>query len=404
MRIVTGLVLALLATAAIAAPAPPATLSPSGRGAPAAKAPDARIAGLPDSQLLRAFVCVDHVLAFQTAAAEQECGKLIAALPADPLGYKYRGIAYLLDHRFERAEDDFRAAVRLDPKDAENQAGYAQALTGQGRYREAIGRLDVALKLAPRDVRFWNARCWARAAEGTRLAAAMADCERAQRLAPNYGATFDSVGLVRLRQHQNVQAVAAYSRSLDLAPGRPTAYFGRGLAELNLGQDKEGRQDVREARKRDGEIDDLFLMMGVLSPGCREASGPCELPGDLRRRPSPARAPFVAVSFEQAFSQEGTLRALTLSHLDGMVRQTAALLQTPLPAAAPWQDADPAAARRHLDWLRGEFAKLRPLACQKHPPTQSCAVTAAPQEAALHQAIEPLWAGLCRPGGDCRLD
>src|SRR5581483_11973711 len=143
----------------------------------------------------------------------------------------------------------------------------------------------------------------------------------------------------------------------------------------------------------------------VLSPGCREVSGPCELPADLRRRPSPAGAPFVAVSFEPGFSQDGTLRTLTLSHLDGMLRRSASLLRAPLAAAAPWQDADPAAARRHLDWLREQFVRLRPLACQRHPSLPLCAVTAPPlQEAALHQAIEPLWAGLCRPGGDCRLD
>jgi tetratricopeptide (TPR) repeat protein len=398
---VAGLIFALLATGAVAAPAPSpaAAVTPPGR----AKTPDSKLpGGIPDNLLLRAFVCVDHVLAFQTAAAQEECGKLIAALPDDPLGYKYRGIAYLLDHRFERAEDDFRAAVRLDPKDPENQAGYAQALTGEGRYAAAISRLDTALKLAPRDARFWNARCWARAAQGTRLAAAMADCERAGALAPAYGATFDSVGLVWLRQHQNAKAVAAYSRSLALAPGRPTAYFGRGLAELNLGQNQAGRQDVREARKRDAEIDDLFLMMGVLSPGCRELAAPCELPDDLRQRPAPAGVPFIAVSFEQSFSREGTLRALTLSHLDSMVRQTALLLHAELPPAAVWQDADPAAAQRHLDWLRAAFARLQSPACQKH--MLACGVTAPAREATLHQAIEPLWAGLCRPGGNCRLD
>jgi tetratricopeptide (TPR) repeat protein len=81
---------------------------------------------------------------------------------------------------------DFRDEVRLDPKDPENQAGYAQSFSGQGRFSEAVSRFVIALSLSPHDVRILSARCWARAGKGRKFPGALRDCDLALKFMPNY--------------------------------------------------------------------------------------------------------------------------------------------------------------------------------------------------------------------------
>lgn len=250
-----------------------------------------------EEALLQGLTCAVSVLALQLPLAERECERAIALSPEDPVGYKYRGLAYLLQHRFERAEADLKAAARLDPRDADSQAGYAQALSGQARFSEAIARFDSALKLSPGDVRYLSSRCWARGGEGKDFPAALADCNRAIQLGPRYAVAYDSRGFVYLRLGKNAQAAKDYSTALRIQPGRATALLGRGVAEYRLGQAAKAAIDIQQARKIDPEVDDIYILAGVLQDGCRSKEGPCELPVWLR--PGPFGAPaFLSVSYK----------------------------------------------------------------------------------------------------------
>ena len=163
-----------------------------------------------------AIACVAGVLSFHTEEAKAACGRVIVAEPSEPLGYKFRGLALLLEHDFDKAEEDFRAALRLDPWDAEIQAGYAQSLSGQGHYAAAISHFDEALKLKKDDVRFLAARCWARMGEGRDLDLAMADCNQAADMAPDFATARLNRGMVRLKQQNYRAAVQDFTRALDI--------------------------------------------------------------------------------------------------------------------------------------------------------------------------------------------
>ena len=250
--------------------------------------------------LLHALACASAFVAYRLTEAENACSLTIAAMPDSPLGYKFRGYTYLLQHRYERAEPDFREAVRLDPDDPDIQAGFGQSLSGQARFAEAIPRFDIALKLSPHDERFLSARAWARAGEGTHLIEALADCNRALALKPDFSTAYDSRGLVYLRMGRYALAIRDYSKTLAAKPGRATALFGRGFAELRLNQTLAARRDIAGARKIDAEIDDIFVQVGILSAGCKEAHGPCALPDDLRSR-TPAETPaYLSVRYRSA--------------------------------------------------------------------------------------------------------
>ncbi|HVZ27477.1 MAG TPA: tetratricopeptide repeat protein, partial [Rhizomicrobium sp.] len=280
-----------------------------------------------------AFGCVAAVLSYRPAEAEPLCGSLILAAPEEALGYKFRGLAYLLEQRFEKAEEDFHTAVRIDPRDAENQAGYAQALAGQGRFAEAIPGFESALKLAPRDIRYLAASCWARAGEGSRLDLALSDCNKALLISPQFATALQNRGLVRLKQKNWRTAIQDYSRALVNDGDRPTALFGRGFASLQIGKLDDARDDIRAARRIASGIDDLYILQKVLPATCREARGPCPLPDDLRQI-LPRQAPLLTVSFQSGpyghpsgFEElDETLRAIELGRLDAMLEHTAARL------------------------------------------------------------------------------
>ena len=251
-----------------------------------------------DAATLQSFVCVISVVGFQLTSAERSCGAAIEMRPDDPVGYKYRGLTYLLQHRFERAEMDFRSAVKLDPKDPETQAGYAQSLSGQGRFDEAIPRFSIALAMSPRDVRILSARCWARAGQGQDLAGALGDCDLALKITPHNSVAFDSRALVHLRAGRYEAAISDYSSSLQWQPGRATALFGRGLAELRLDRMGAARKDMLSARQYDPEIDDIYILVGALEAGCRDGQSHCSLPNEFKIPPR-AASHYLSVSLHK---------------------------------------------------------------------------------------------------------
>ena len=212
--------------------------------------------------------CLNSLVAGNTARAEKSCSDALAVNPGNHDAYKLRGYAYLTDHRFERAAGDFEAALRLKPRDDEDRAGYAQSLSGQGRFNEAVGQYRKALALAPAKAPYWNGLCWARAGSGRKLDQALDDCNRALALQPGAAAALNSRGLVYLRLKQYRRAIADYTASLAAGPLQASARFGRGLARLFAGEGAKGAADIAQARRRDPDIDGLFVMLDVLPLTC----------------------------------------------------------------------------------------------------------------------------------------
>src|SRR6266702_2336800 len=224
--------------------------------------------------------------------AEQMCSRAIAFDPLSETGYKLRGYAYLIEHRFERAAADFQVALKMRPDDAENRAGYGQSLNGLGQFGQAVSEFARAVSLSPAIAAYHNGLCWARAGTGRNLRTALGDCNRALVLAPGTPGPFNSRGLVKLRMGKLKEAVADYDASLAVKPVQPSARFGRGLARLLLHQTLDGISDISEARRVDPDIDELFIGLGVLSRQCRHGAGKCGCPAGF-----PSRAEHKAPSY-----------------------------------------------------------------------------------------------------------
>jgi tetratricopeptide (TPR) repeat protein len=290
MKNATALVMLLLATNPIMAQPLTASVHPSKEGLPAPELEDSKPPGA-----FPLLVCLNSLVQGDTARAEKSCSAALLQNPQEHNAYKLRGYAYLIDHRFERAGADFQAALRLKPQDHEDRAGYAQSLSGQGKFQEAVVQYRKALDLAPDRAPYWNGLCWARAGTGQQLNQALKDCARALSLQPGAAAPLNSRGLVYLRLKQFDRSIADYTASLTVGPLQASARFGRGLAWLYSGKTDKGKADIAEARRRDSEIDSLFALLGVLPVSCAQKQEGCPA-GFPRKLEKPAPAHLVARS------------------------------------------------------------------------------------------------------------
>lgn len=246
--------------------------------------------------------CLDQLNRGNLARAEEACGQALDFNPRDGDAYKLRGYAYLLEHRFERAAADFRAALRLKPSDGEDLAGYGQSLSGLGQYGAAVMQFRKALAVSPLKAAYWNGLCWAQAGSGRQLGRALTACNRALAIEPGAPGALNSRGLVHLRMKHFHVAIADYSVSLRARPQQASAWFGRGLARLSAGE-MAGATDIADARRRDVAIDGMFITMGVLPARCDRPGRPKCPPGfppAAQKRPGA----YMAVSYAYDPSRE----------------------------------------------------------------------------------------------------
>jgi tetratricopeptide (TPR) repeat protein len=213
----------------------------------------------------------------QIAVGEAACSLAISIKPSDTDAYELRGYAYLIEHRFERAEADFLTALKARPNEPEDLAGYGQSLSGLGQFPQAVAQFSKAVALAPGNAAYLNGLCWARAGTGRDLGTALEECIAALVLAPAMAAPLNSRGLVELRMARYQAAIVDYTASLAANARQPSAMFGRGLAHLELGQTDQGRTDIQTAREGDADIDTLYVTLGVLPRDC-QAKGKVKCP------------------------------------------------------------------------------------------------------------------------------
>ena len=182
-------------------------------------------AGLNPAQVERS--CHDYAL----GAAEQiDACTLIIGLLGDAtanrgllaLAYLARGTAHMRSGDRARAESDYREAIRLD---------------------------SIPLEGGQQEVALYNDRCWARAVAMIDLEAALADCNEALRLMPEYAAALDSRAFIHLRSGRFRDAIADYDAALEANPRDHYSLYGRGIAKLRVGDTQGGQADIAASKE-----------------------------------------------------------------------------------------------------------------------------------------------------------
>lgn len=257
---------------------------------------------------------VDLALADLTRACE--------LAPSDAGAHYERGLIYAEDGQPNSALQDFSTAITLQPDDIDARLARAQLLQrhpdsdpasaavevksdldavsklaaptsnlrlalGQlyaraGDYPAALDQVNLWLSSRPlRDEQAvgLGARCSLRAAANQDLREALKDCDAAlnvRQYAPEQTGTLitdsqigedpvvlDSRALVYLRLGNLNDAIHDYASALQINPGMPTSLYGRGVAELRLGEKTQGQADLAAAEKLDTGVAQRFAKMGV---------------------------------------------------------------------------------------------------------------------------------------------
>jgi type IV pilus assembly protein PilF len=97
----------------------------------------------------RARIRMDLALGYfeqgKTDIALDEVKQVISADPGFPAAYALRGLIYMRLNDARQAEDSFRRAVALNPRDADTQHNYGWLLCQQNRHQEAQRAFDAAM-------------------------------------------------------------------------------------------------------------------------------------------------------------------------------------------------------------------------------------------------------------------
>ncbi len=94
---------------------------------------------------IRMELAVGYFEQGQTNVALDELKQVIASDPAFPEAYNLRGLIYMRLNDLRQAEDSFRRAVALNPRDSNVQHNYGWLLCQQARYPESQRAFDMAM-------------------------------------------------------------------------------------------------------------------------------------------------------------------------------------------------------------------------------------------------------------------
>ena len=177
---------------------------------------------------------------------------------------------------------DLNAVNRLAPPEADLRVSLGVLYTRLKQYAAAIHQYDVWIRYHGTEVGLAgtrNDRCWARAEANRALGQALRDCDWAvdHMAFTGRAAALDTRGLVYLRLDRFRRAVRDYDTAITAyhaalsrfgakfkRPGvLAGSLYGRGLAELRLGEWAQGRADLAAAGKLDRGTAGHFAQIGL---------------------------------------------------------------------------------------------------------------------------------------------
>ena len=128
-------------------------------------------------------------------------------------------------------------------------------------YREAIRLHSIPIDAGEREVLNLNDRCWARAVAMIDLDGALADCNEALRLMPDFVPALDSRAFLHLRGGRFQDAITDYDVAIMGSPQDSWSLYGRGIAKLRMGDSAGGQADI-EASKTVQDVAPEFAAYG----------------------------------------------------------------------------------------------------------------------------------------------
>ncbi|HEY8429297.1 MAG TPA: tetratricopeptide repeat protein [Sandaracinaceae bacterium] len=196
----------------------------------------------------------------ETALAHLDA--LVALAPRVGAVRNRRGLARELLGRFEEAEDDYRAATRLDPRAHDAWINLGRLCRRSGRHAEALVAFDEAVRRAPTDADAHLGRGLSRAALGD-VEGGRADFERAAELAPNDAEPLLALGDLERDLGAYDDAVATYRRAIAREDADAASWLKLGNVLALLERYDEATRAFRAAIRRAPELAAAFNGLGA---------------------------------------------------------------------------------------------------------------------------------------------
>jgi Flp pilus assembly protein TadD len=154
------------------------------------------------------------------------------------------------------AAKDLAEAARLAPRNPLYRSGLGGIYARLGRMEEAIGAFREAVKLDPQNTALrgnlekLSLEHGAALARARRFRAGLVLARETAALFPDSAPAHIMLGLFETRNQQNVRAVAAYGRALELDPASAEASVGLGIAQSSAGMLKQAQATFEAGLKR----------------------------------------------------------------------------------------------------------------------------------------------------------
>lgn len=196
------------------------------------------------------------------AEAQQLCGQIVAANPAQADAWLLLGIIGLQTGDQTLAIECFERSLSLQPVNADAQNGLAVALKNQGRLPAALIHFRRAAELSPAlaEVQFNLARALHEAGD---FAAAGDVYRKTIALKPDFPAA--RLGLADVLCHQGAlnEAIEHYQQSLQLDMRQPNALLNLGAALQRLGRTSDAIAAYRHALSIDPNLAEAYNRLGI---------------------------------------------------------------------------------------------------------------------------------------------
>lgn len=192
-----------------------------------------------------------HLASGDPAAARRDLDAALALAGQDMEARLMRGELRLSAGDAAGAAEDFAQAAAVPGAGPGVRGRIAQAWLAAGRTDEAVAQYDALLAAqpqAPMRAAALAARCQARALGRNDLAAALADCEAALKIAARDPTALAARGLVHFQAGRVEAAQSDFAAALRRAPRHPHALYGRSLVLRRQGRAAEADADAKLAQ------------------------------------------------------------------------------------------------------------------------------------------------------------
>lgn len=181
--------------------------------------------------------------------------ELLRAKELNPRDARIRhevALAFFAKGLTEKAEVEFLAAIRLDPKLSEARLNLGSMYLSQERYQEAV----VQLKLVTEDylyrspARAWNNLGWSYYRLG-RLPEAMGAYQQALRIAPNFCQALHNVALVHTDRKELENAMVFSEKAVQTCPDDPRFRLQLAMTQVALKRIDDATTNLQRVVEKD---------------------------------------------------------------------------------------------------------------------------------------------------------